>query len=38
MTAHAITGERMTRGHVLTLALLAVVVMFEGFDVSATSE
>ena len=37
MTAHAITGERMTRGHVLTLALLAVVVMFEGFDVSATS-
>jgi len=31
------TGERLTRGHFVTLALLAVVVMFEGFDISATS-
>lgn len=30
-------GERLTRQHFITLALLAVVVMFEGFDVSATS-
>lgn len=30
-------GERLTRGHYITLALLAVVVMFEGFDISATS-
>ena len=36
-TDTADTGERMTRQHVMTLALLAVVVMFEGFDVSTTS-
>lgn len=31
------SDDRLTRGHYITLALLAVVVMFEGFDISATS-
>ncbi|WP_156839523.1 MFS transporter [Novosphingobium aquimarinum] len=29
--------ERITRGHVQLIALLTIVVMFEGFDVSVTS-
>ena len=31
------TGDRLTRRHAGLIALLAVVVMFEGFDISATS-
>ncbi|QZP09375.1 MFS transporter [Caenibius sp. WL] len=31
------TGEKLTREQFITLAMLAVVVMFEGFDISATS-
>ncbi|MDD3797617.1 MAG: MFS transporter [Novosphingobium sp.] len=31
------SGERLNRRHVLLLTLLAGIVMFEGFDVSATS-
>ncbi len=30
-------GDRLTRQHVLLIVLLAGVVMFEGFDISATS-
>ncbi|MGF7147063.1 putative MFS transporter [Sphingomonas zeicaulis] len=33
----SVTGERLTRAHVGLIAMLAVVVMFEGFDISATS-
>lgn len=36
-TAPSVTGERLTRGHVALIAMLALVVMFEGFDISATS-
>lgn len=35
--APSITGDRFTRGHAGLIAMLAVVVMFEGFDISATS-
>lgn len=35
--AHSVTGERFTRDHAGLIAMLALVVMFEGFDVSATS-
>lgn len=31
------TGDKLTRQHVTLIALLAGVVMFEGFDISATS-
>ena len=33
----SVTGERLTRSHVGLIAMLALVVMFEGFDISATS-
>lgn len=33
----SVTGERLTRAHVGLIALLMVVVMFEGFDISSTS-
>jgi MFS family permease len=32
-----VTGDRFTRGHAGLIAMLAIVVMFEGFDISATS-
>ncbi|MES2497379.1 MAG: MFS transporter [Pseudomonadota bacterium] len=35
--SEGVTGDRLTRGHIGLLLLLAVVVMFEGFDVSATA-
>ncbi|OCC22591.1 MFS transporter [Croceicoccus estronivorus] len=37
MTAEATGDERLTRRHVVILVLLASIVMFEGFDISATS-
>ncbi|AHE54668.1 MFS transporter [Sphingomonas sanxanigenens] len=33
----SVAGERLTRAHVGLIAMLALVVMFEGFDISATS-
>lgn len=33
----SVTGERLTRSHVGLLLMLAVVVLFEGFDVSTTA-
>jgi putative MFS transporter len=35
--SHGTTNEKLTRQHIGLLAMLAVVVMFEGFDVSATA-
>lgn len=33
----SITGERLTRDHIGVIGLLMIIVMFEGFDVSATA-